>query len=132
MLPIKTEFYSTFHFQRHGQFSLDTLGIITFQLLGTTHSLSHTDFNIALAFVTEDYAMSTNYENSLYPFLVDFKAIEDFTLLTDNAKTTYSPKTSKDLWLKRCIGYIIEDRIIFIMVSDLDWLNESLGRKNST
>ncbi|KAH1045457.1 hypothetical protein J1N35_036241 [Gossypium stocksii] len=94
------EFHSTFHFQQHGQFSLDTPSIITFRLLGTTYSLSLTDFNIALVFVTEDYAMSTDYEDNLCTFPVDFKAIEAFMLSTDNAETTYSPTISKDLWFR--------------------------------
>ncbi|KAK5834210.1 hypothetical protein PVK06_018084 [Gossypium arboreum] len=94
------EFYSTFHFQWHEHISLDTPSIIKFQLLGTTYSLSIIDFNIALAFVSEESTMSTYYENSLCTFPIDFKAIEAFALLTDNVETMYSLKTSKDLWFR--------------------------------
>ncbi|KAK5826748.1 hypothetical protein PVK06_021678 [Gossypium arboreum] len=94
------EFYSTFHLQRCDPISLDTPGVVKFQLLGTLHLLSITDFNIALNFVTEDYSMTTAYKDSLCTFPTDFRAAEAFALLIDNAESTYSPKTSKDLWFR--------------------------------
>lgn len=92
------KFYVAFRFQRHAQFSLDTPGIISFRLLGTTHSLSLIDFNIALNFMTDDYVLSTKYENNLCTFSVDFKAIDAFVLLIENVETTYNAKILKDLW----------------------------------
>ncbi|KAH1114912.1 hypothetical protein J1N35_008290 [Gossypium stocksii] len=62
------------------------------------HSLSLLEFNLALSFITEEYAMSLTFQNSLCTFPTDFRAVEAFCLLTDNAESTYSPKTSNDLW----------------------------------
>ncbi|KAH1091512.1 hypothetical protein J1N35_018769 [Gossypium stocksii] len=73
-------------------------GNLTFTSDTDWNSLSLTDFNIALSFVTEEYAMTSAYANRLCSFSTDFKAVEAFALLTDNAESMYSPKTPKDLW----------------------------------
>ena len=58
------EFYAIFEFNILDEFSVTTLGVVRFRLMGREFTQSITEFNLALGFIDIPYSQSEEYMTS--------------------------------------------------------------------